>query len=653
MKASDESEGPGSMQTARKPAPRPTSRGPQADKPGHAVSQRGRRARKATGASGRRQSSTSALSRKTAAVTRVQAHLILDSPKRAKREFRRLVALHQAARPTEKNGKVDSVANIREQRQALVRELESQQTIWQLQMDRLRKSVNELQQSSEQDGPGYENAPLGYVTLDPAAVVLEMNAAAAALLDIRHPRIKGWSFTLVVLPTDFRILLDHLRRCRVVRGRPVTSELTLRTLGQRNVPVQIVTVPFRPDRGALVYPTALVDLTERKRAEQVILNAREYAESVVQAVPTPLLVLDSKLMVVRVNTAFCETFRTLVRATEGWLFEDLEGLDWSRSDLTGLLRSVLATGTPLRALELTCRLSPLGAELVLLLEARRLEPRRGVDQRLIVALEDVTRRKQAQVERERLFNKLQKAGAELEQRVEERTLELQAVNRRLEEMSTLRLDAQELERRRLARELHDGVGQSLTALKLSLLGRMQACSEKGAKTLKEAADEISDVLEQIRQMSRDLRPHVLDDLGLLAALDWHFTSFETRTGIRIRFHHSGLNEAFLDPRLQTAVFRIVQETLTNVARHAQADRASVRLRQSPSSVALTVSDQGIGFDLKKARHSAASGLSGIRERALLAHGTYKIKSKPGGGTTITVELPIGSGNLPPSDEFSL
>jgi signal transduction histidine kinase len=140
----------------------------------------------------------------------------------------------------------------------------------------------------------------------------------------------------------------------------------------------------------------------------------------------------------------------------------------------------------------------------------------------------------------------------------------------------------------------------------------------------------------------DLRPPMLDELGLLPTLLWHFERYQAQTGVRVDFQHVGSGGRFAS-KVETAAFRIVQEALTNVARHAGVEEASVRLEAQPGRIELSVEDRGIGFRPESVWAEAPSGLTGMRERARLVGGRFRIDSTPGAGTRLTAELPHSPG----------
>jgi two-component system sensor histidine kinase UhpB len=195
--------------------------------------------------------------------------------------------------------------------------------------------------------------------------------------------------------------------------------------------------------------------------------------------------------------------------------------------------------------------------------------------------------------------------------------------------------------------LHDEMGQALTAMSINLsaIGKQWGAELdlETAERLAETDSLITRTLEQMRELALDLRPSMLDDLGLLPALRWYVKRYETRTGIQVGLEVIGL-EVRLPERIETVIYRVVQEALTNVARHARAARVDVHLQQRDSVVEALIEDNGSGFDPAEVAGREAQergvGLVGMRERIGAVGGTLEIKSHPGKGTRLTIELPL-------------
>ena len=212
---------------------------------------------------------------------------------------------------------------------------------------------------------------------------------------------------------------------------------------------------------------------------------------------------------------------------------------------------------------------------------------------------------------------------------------------RLELVSRL-MDVEEIERRRVARELHDQFGQQLSALTLKLANLRR---DRGRRTQFSAQLE---PLESIaKQLGADLdllvsrlRPPPLDDLGLLAALDHYVQRWSEEFGIHADLHAHGLEAGGLSIDMETALYRIVQEALNNVAKHSQARNVAILLEQSTDRVSLIVEDDGVGFNAEQRFQARRFGVTGMRERTALLAGTFDIESSPGHGTAVAVRIPL-------------
>jgi signal transduction histidine kinase len=224
--------------------------------------------------------------------------------------------------------------------------------------------------------------------------------------------------------------------------------------------------------------------------------------------------------------------------------------------------------------------------------------------------------------------------------------QVRAARERLQILSQRMMEVQEAERRHIARELHDEIGQVLTAVKVNLEA-MQRLRGKGPLSVR-VGDSIGIVeraIQEVRNLSLDLRPSVLDDLGLVAALRWQADRQAQRGGIVVQFV-ADPPELRAPPDIETACFRVAQEALTNVVRHAQARQIRVEVRHRGADLELLIQDDGVGFDLAAARERASReasfGLLGMEERVQLAGGQIVIESAPGRGTTIRVRFPLTS-----------
>lgn len=209
------------------------------------------------------------------------------------------------------------------------------------------------------------------------------------------------------------------------------------------------------------------------------------------------------------------------------------------------------------------------------------------------------------------------------------------------------IEAQEEERRRIARELHDETGQALASLRVGLRNLEQMVEHGAPRSQLEDLYRLVDrTLSRVRRLAFELRPSVLDDLGLVAALERYIRDYRERFGIEVEMQIVGLDGRRIPPMIETAVYRIVQEALTNAAKHSRCQRISVLLQASHRQLSVIVEDDGCGFDvdevLRKGRE-VHMGLYGMQERAQLVGGTLTIESAPGQGTAIYLRVPLEEG----------
>jgi len=352
------------------------------------------------------------------------------------------------------------------------------------------------------------------------------------------------------------------------------------------------------------------DVSKYKKIERAIENvAREWRQTFDSAKDV-IVMLNHELRVIRANRAATELFALPFQGILGKNLEELLGAEGQSSvfDMSRLQDSPSHREEEILLAErnawVRCSLDPTfdeGGELT----------------GCVVFISDVSERKRAE----------HKLRASLEQ---------------LRELSSHLQSVREEERARIAREVHDELGHALTALKMEVSWLEHHRGESG-DSVSERTRSMSNLLDRtiatVRRIATELRPSVLDDLGLVAAIEWQAADFGERTGIATELSTpEGAVE--IDRDRSSAVFRIFQEALTNVARHAEAERVSVSLAADEHRLLLRISDDGRGFDRHKVEGGRSFGLLGMRERALLLGGTVEISSPGNGGTEVRLEMPI-------------
>ena len=239
---------------------------------------------------------------------------------------------------------------------------------------------------------------------------------------------------------------------------------------------------------------------------------------------------------------------------------------------------------------------------------------------------------------------------ELEARVATRTLALEERNKERKLLLEKIITAQEDERKRVARELHDMVGQALTGLSLTL-GSAEAEVGRDPDRMRERLEALrattSAAIEDVRRLIADLRPSVLDDLGLIQALGWYVENYLEKAGIETVAATSG-SDVDVPAHLQTALFRVLQEAITNIIKHSQAQNVSIRLDFAESTISGEVRDDGVGFDFEEVQGEELAlrgvGLLGMEERINLLGGSFEVSSRPGEGTVVTFQVPLEPGS---------
>ncbi|MDB5217116.1 MAG: hypothetical protein JWO86_5043 [Myxococcaceae bacterium] len=361
------------------------------------------------------------------------------------------------------------------------------------------------------------------------------------------------------------------------------------------------------DRAARRVEHELVYMRERERVEQTLRESEERWRSVFENSAIGMVLGDAAANLLSSNKAFQDLI--------GYDGDELRGLTvWDLTDDSDLernveLRTEVVEGKR-REMQMVKRLRRKdGRRIWARVTSSRIPGKPGGPPCIVALVEDVTDRRRA------------------EDALDEQREQLVALSHRL-------IEVQEAERRAVARELHDDFGQVLTALRLSL--------QKPIADPAEGIALVDEAIGRMRDLALDLRPPIIDDLGLAPALRWYVAREAQRAGLEYRLEIVDLDDR-LAPLLEITCFRLVQEGLTNITRHAAAKTVTVALTTAETSVAIEISDDGIGFDLIEARHRATAGgnqgLIGLQERVSLAGGHLMIDAAPGRGTTIRARFP--------------
>jgi len=228
-------------------------------------------------------------------------------------------------------------------------------------------------------------------------------------------------------------------------------------------------------------------------------------------------------------------------------------------------------------------------------------------------------------------------------------LETEESRKNLEALSWRLVSMLEMERAEIAREMHDEMGQLLTGLKLLIAAEPEGSGSGNGNTRPKVNAIVGELIARVRDLSMNLRPPMLDSVGLVPTLEWYFDRYTARTGVRVTFHHE-IALARFSSVIEITAFRIIQEALTNAARHAGVDRITVEVRSDPEGLRLLIEDRGKGFDTQEALARRSAGIIGMLERANLVGGHLTLESAVESGTRIAVELPSSSSEEYGQDE---
>jgi len=572
---------------------------------------------------------------------------------RGARECDFLVVLQQAARqepPESKKPKVSrwegkqrmqaetmrrdrELASAHEQLRAMIQDNEAASEEMRAMNEEVLSSNEELQSTNEELETAEEELESSNEELTTLNDELhKRNAELSQLTDDLSNLLTGVDIPILFLDTDLRIRRftplagSVLHVMAADLGRPITDiaytlevadwrELASQTIRESRVIEREVrdgeghwyALRMRPYKtgekkieGVLV---ALLDIDAVKRSLEEASEARDFAEAIVETVRGPLLVLDAKLRVERATGRFYETFGGSPVDTEGRAFFELGGGQWDIPRLRTRLEEHLLAGLRFEDFEVEHDFPSIGYR-CLVFNARQIQRPSGGAPMILLAIEDVTQRKRSDLAR----------------------------------LATV----QEEERRRVARELHDDLIQRLAGLGMDLgacAADTPASSRRLKKGLRQFQSRVVEAAEVGRRVAYELHPFQLEDLGLTAALRAHCESLGTSQGLAVDFTSRSLPDG-LRPEIAACLYRVVQESLRNVARHAQVKRATVTLEGTADSVRLSVEDRGVGFTVRATNAGPGLGLVGMKDRVQLVNGKMSIESEPGKGTRVLVEVPL-------------
>lgn len=381
-----------------------------------------------------------------------------------------------------------------------------------------------------------------------------------------------------------------------------------------------------------LYRKAIREIRMRQDAEDALRSSDERYRSLYHHTPAMLHSVDPNGFLVSVSEHWAETLGYRPEEAIGHRITDFMTEASRRFAEEEIMPAFFKTGF--------CKdipysfVSKTGREIDVALSAIAERDRLGRIVRSLAVSIDVTELKRAQVALEQAKEQLDRYSKDLERLVDQRTEQLRRLSGGI-------LSRQEKERAAIARELHDELGQVLTALRMDavwLSERLKPSDPSAAGRALTMVSLIDKNIKDVRGLAMRLRPGVLDDLGLVEALEWTAADFERRTGIVCIFDRGPIPEVGDD--VATAAYRITQEALTNAARHGHAQQVTIRLRMNEAGLTLKVTDNGCGFNPEDYKSSEGFGMVGMEERAALVRGSLKVTSAPGTGTEVVFSVPL-------------
>jgi PAS domain S-box-containing protein len=527
----------------------------------------------------------------------------------------------------------------------LLHELEVHQIELEMQNEELRITQEKLIESRDQYHELYDFAPVGYFTIDEKALIRQVNLTGADLLGIQRSKLINTKFSHFISPEFQDDFYFHCQRI-FESATKQTCDLKLVKPDGTLVDARLDSIAAKDKVAASrQFRTAVADITQRVQAKAVLQDSEEkfrlMFNQMVSASALFEVIFNKRgqpedYRYIEVNPAFehntGKSKDQVIGKTLLEVFPETEP-HWLQS-----FEDVVLTGNPIE-------IENYHHELDKYFYVSGFVPKEG---QVAVTFIDIT-------DRMRIENALQKAHDTLEKHVEERTAELAKSNlsltREIAERRRLSyrfLNAQENERRRIALELHDELGQDLSVLNLQFDSLKRQLPESQI-ALKDHIDSISALLrgtiEKVRGISRELIPSVLVDLGLAPALRWLVRSLAEHSNIEI-YSNILVSDDLFPTEQQIAIYRILQEIVTNIRKHAQATQVSIDIQREDSKVVFRVEDKGIGFDMERIKSISAAerglGLAAMQERVKMLDGNIEIFSRVGTGTRIAFEIPISS-----------
>ena len=493
----------------------------------------------------------------------------------------------------------------------------------------------------------FEAANDGVLILDPdSCKITEANPFMTSLLSCPNDQLVGKGlFEIGLLPDNVanRKMFQMLKRQPEIRYENVPLE----NRDGRHQEVEVVANLYRED-GKAVIQCSIRDITMRKRTEDILRRNEALFAALIEQAPVGVYVVDDRLCLLQVNPKARPVFKN-IHPLIGRDFSEIIQVIWSplvANQIVARFRHTLRTGESFQSPEFAERRQDIGRQEVYEWQLHRVTLPAG-ELGVVCFFSNITGRKQAEAAQRRV-EVLAASNRKLEQEIVRRkTLEetLKETEQRLRHLSHELLHAQEEERKHISRELHDTVLQTLVGINIHLAALTPKPTDNPGSLQQKIAQTqllVEKSMVLVHRFALELRPMVLDDLGLIPALHSYLKDFLKRTGLRARLTaYSKVEQMPIATR--AVLYRVALEALNNVARHAQATQVEVKIKEVPHGICLTIMDDGKSFDVEHVllmKGNGRLGLLGMRERLEMVGGKFSVASQPGQGTTVTAQIPL-------------
>ena len=549
----------------------------------------------------------------------------------------------------------------------LLHELEVHQIELEMQNAELRIARDEAESVLEKYTELYDFAPAGYFTLSENGTILQTNLTGSSLVGIERVRLVGLSFAALVSPEyrhAFHIFLQHALEDPDTQA--IDSKLSRDGQPPRPVNIKVQRSPDGQECRAVV-----MDITERKLAEDIRHRNQALFSALIEQAPVGLYVVDSTFRLQQANPAAMKLFNK-IHPLIGRDFSEIIHILWPKrvaDQAAARFRHTLKTGEPYHSPEFAERRRDIGVEEIYEWQIQRVTLPAG-EFGVVCFFNNITERKRAEAAEQHLAV-LTASNAKLSQEIlqqqmvedslrktkkdQARLLEQSRKHQQqLREISHQILQVQEEERKRISRELHDVIAQTLVGINVHLAALIQGNPETSKAFQQKIARThqlVEKSVEIVHKFALELRPTVLDHLGLVPALHAHLIKFMADTGIRASLQAFAGIEKSPGP-VRIMLYRVAQEALTNVARHAGANKVAVSIEKIKGGIRMEITDNGKGFTVggpPNAKPVTRLGLIGMKERVEMIGGTFHVESAPGKSTTVRIQIknpPIKRPKLP-------